>query len=84
MTIKDMREILVHFTDHEYDDYEVELFDFNNQRKLEWLEGCHSFSKPEKRITFPVRVEPVDGETIDKRLERMIKSVQNSSKNDKE
>ena len=72
MKIKELREILIHFTKPEYDDFEVLLWDYNNQRVIEWPEGMYALSKPDKRLTFPVKVEPVDGETIDERLKRMM------------
>jgi hypothetical protein len=55
MTIKDLREILIHFQDREYDDYEVELWDYKHQLPLKW-NVSHGFSKPDKRLTFPVDV----------------------------
>lgn len=55
MTIKELREILVHFQDREYDDYEVELWDYKHQQPLGWSVS-HGFSKPEKRLIFPVNV----------------------------
>lgn len=84
VTIKDLREILKHFTDYEYDDWKVCLWDFNNQREVEMVPGMHSVSRPDKQISFPVRVEPIDGEEIDRRLARMIKEVQNSNNNNNE
>lgn len=40
----------------------------------------YAFSKPDKCLTFPVEIEPVDGETIDKRLKRMMEEVKNDTK----
>lgn len=73
MTIKELREILVHFTDSKYDDYEVELFDYNSQEKLDWG-GMHGLSHPDKKLIFPVTVKPVDGITIEKRLQKLLKN----------
>lgn len=90
MKIKELRETLVHFTKPEYDDFDIALWDYNNQRDVEWTAGMYAFSKPDKRLTFPVKVEPVDGKTIDerlkrimpidKRLERMMEEVKNDTK----
>lgn len=78
MTIKDLREILVHFRDKEYNDYEVVLWDYNQQQPLEWG-GSYSFSKPQKRLCFPVTVTPVDGITIFERL-KQSQNVQEENK----
>lgn len=69
MTIKDLREILIHFSDRKYDDFEVILWDYNQQQALNWG-GSYSFSKPEKHLSFPVEVTPVDGITIFERLKQ--------------
>lgn len=74
MTIRDLKDILIHFQDRKYDDWEVTLWDFNNQRDLEWS-GGYAFSKPDKSITFSVKAEPIDGETIDERIKRIIKET---------
>ena len=74
MTIRDLKDILIHFQDRKYDDWEVTLWDFNNQRDLEWS-GGYAFSKPDKGITFSVKAEPIDGETIDERIKRIIKET---------
>ena len=71
MTIRDLREILIHFTDRKYDDYKVVLWDFQNQRELDWG-GSHGLSHPEKRLTFPVSAEPVDGVDIEARLKKIV------------
>ena len=78
MTIKDLREILIHFSDRKYDDFEVILWDYNHQQKLDWG-GCHAFSKPAKALSFAVEVPPVDGITVFERL----KQLQNVQEEDK-
>jgi hypothetical protein len=80
MKIKELQEILIHFTDPKYDDFDVVLWDYSNQRIIEWPEGMYALSKPEKSLTFPVKVEPVDGVTIDERLKRMMEKVKNDTK----
>ena len=72
MTIKDLREILIHYEGKEYDDWEVSLWDYNNQRDIIWHGGSYASSKETKSITFPVEVEPVDGEYIDERVKRLM------------
>ena len=72
MTIRDLREILIHYEGKEYDDWEISLWDYNNQRDIIWHGGSYSSSKETKSITFPVEVEPVDGEYIDERIKRLI------------
>lgn len=71
MKIKELRDILVHFTNSEYDDFDVELFDYNHQEELKWG-GSYSFSKPGKKLVFPVTVTPSDGITIEERLKKLI------------
>lgn len=71
MTIRELREIIVHFQDREYDDYDVTLFDYNGQQDLKWG-GSYAFSKTDKRLVFPVSVPPVDGITIEERLKKII------------
>lgn len=63
MTIKELREILKHFEDKEYDGYEVELWDYKHQQPLAWGPS-HGFSKIEKRLTFPVDVPYEDDATL--------------------
>lgn len=75
MTIKDLREILIHYEDKQYDDWNVTLFDYNNQRTLKVSSGMYSSSKETKSLTIPVEVEPVDGETIDKRIRRLMEEI---------
>lgn len=75
MTIKDLREILVHFQDHKYDEYEVELWDYNHQQNLGWGPSF-ALSHPEKRLTFPVDVKDVDGVTIMERLKKMKENIE--------
>lgn len=70
MTIKDLKDILVHFNDREYDDYEVVLWDYNHQQELNWG-GMHAWSLPEKKLTFAVEVPPVDGITVFERLKQL-------------
>lgn len=70
MTIRDLREILVHFNDSKFDDYEVVLWDYNHQQELVWG-GMHSLSHPSKQLSFPVEVPPVDGITVFERLKQL-------------
>ena len=79
MTIKDLREILIHYEDKQYDDWDVTLFDYNNQRTLKVSSGMYSSSKETKSLTIPVEVEPVDGETIDKRIKRLMEEIKKRS-----
>lgn len=79
MTIKDLREILIHFQDNEYDDYEVVLWDYNHQQKLQWG-GMHGLSHPNKELTFPVNVTPVDGVTIDERIKKLMGNAEMTTK----
>lgn len=72
MKVKDIREIFVHFTDKKYDNYEVRLWDYQNQRELSWGPS-YSLSHPDKEISFPVTAEPVDGVDIDERLKKIVK-----------
>lgn len=72
MTIKELREILIHYDGIEYDNWELSLWDYNNQRELKWASGTYASSKESKTISFPVEVEPVDGEYIDERVKRLI------------
>lgn len=77
MTIEDLKEILIHFEDKKYDNWEVVLWDYNHQQKLNWG-GSYSFSKPNKELSFSVEVPPVDGITVFERL----KQLQNVQKED--
>lgn len=79
MTIKDLREILIHFEDRKYDDYEVVLWDYNHQEKLQWG-GMHGLSHPDKELTFPVTVSPVDGVTVDERIKKVIGEYQKNTR----
>lgn len=76
MTIKYLREILKHYEDPQYDDWNITLFDYNNQRVLHVNDGTYASSKDKKSITFTVDVEPVDGETIDKRIKRLMAEIE--------
>lgn len=78
MTIKDLREVLVHFNDSKFDDYEVVLWDYNHQQELVWG-GMHSLSHPKKQLSFPVKVPPVDGITVFERL-KQLQNVQEKNK----
>lgn len=71
MTIKNLKDILIHFQDNKYDDYKITLWDYNQQQELNWG-GGYSFSKPDKTLTFPVDVPMVDNETIVQRLQKLI------------
>ena len=70
MTIKDLREILVHFEDRKYDNYEVVLWDYNHLQKLTWG-GSYGLSHPSKELSIPVEVPPVDGVTVFERLKQL-------------
>jgi len=70
MTIRDLKDLLIHFSDRKYDDYEVILWDYNHQQKLDWG-GMHSLSHPKKQLSFPVEVPPVDGITVFERLKQL-------------
>lgn len=70
MTIKDLKDILVHFNDRKYDGYEVVLWDYNHQQKLGW-EGMYALSHPEKKLSLVVEVPPVDGITVFERLKQL-------------
>ena len=75
MTIKFLREVLKHYEDKEYDDWNIVFFDYNNQRSLIAFDGTYASSKESKSLTFPVMVPPVDGVTIDKRVDSLLKSM---------
>ena len=83
MTVEFFREVLKHYEGHQYDDWEVQFFDYNNQRTIHIADGMYSSSKDTKSITFPVEVEPVDGETINKRLKRLMEEIENQKNNTK-
>lgn len=70
MTIKDLKGLLIHFNDRKYDDYEVVLWDYNHQQELNWG-GMHTLSHPNKKLSFPVEVPPVDGITVFERLKQL-------------
>ena len=72
MTVKFLREVLKHYEDKEYDDWKIELFDYNNQRSLEVLDGTYASSKESKIISFPVEVPPFDGVSLTERLKSII------------
>ena len=75
MKIKELKEILKHFEGREWDDFDIKLWDYNNQREIEWEGGSHAFSKPEKKLTFPVKVPPIDGKTIDERIKELYNTL---------
>lgn len=70
MTIRDLKDLLIHFNDRKYDDYEVILWDYNHQQELVWG-GMHSLSHSKKQLSFPVEVPPVDGITVFERLKQL-------------
>ena len=78
MTIKDLKDILVHFEDKKYDNHKVVLWDYNHQQELDWG-GTYSFSNPDKELIFAVSVTPVDGVTVFERLRQLL----NEKKEDK-
>lgn len=75
MTIKELKDILIHYEGREYNDWEIKLFDYNNQREIEWNGGAYASSRETKSITFPVELEPIDGEGINSRLKRLMKEI---------
>jgi hypothetical protein len=75
MKIEFLREILKHYEGKEYDDWEITLFDFNNQRTLKVADGTYASSKETKSITFPVMVEPVDGIAINERIKALLNEI---------
>ena len=76
MTIKALRDILIHYQGSEYDDWKVNLFDYNNQRDIKWNEGMYSSSKNDKVLTFPIEMEPIDGVEINRRIEKVMLDFQ--------
>lgn len=74
MTIKDLKDVLVHYQGEE-ENYEVVLWDYNNQRALEW-NVSHSSSKVSKQLVFPVKVDPVDGEEVFSKLRRLVEEYE--------
>ncbi len=76
MTIKDLRDILIHFTDRKYDDYEVTLWDYNHQQDCDWG-GGYSLSHPDKRLVFPITVNDVNEETITDRIKKVMDDLKN-------
>ena len=80
MTIRDLREILIHFEDKKYDNYEVVLWDYNNQQTLGWG-ASYALSHPEKELTFPVTVPPCDGVDV---FDRLLKLRERFDKNKNE
>ena len=79
MKIRDIKELLKHYGTHEYDDWDIVLWDYNNQRELAWKDGTYAVTKDTKHICFPVTVEPVDGVTIDERIKKLYEEI-NSKK----
>lgn len=65
MTIKDLREILIHFQERKYDNYKVELWDYENQRELDWG-GMYALSHPDKKLTFSVNAKKEEKRGEDK------------------
>jgi len=82
MTVKDLREIMIHFQDRKYDNYKISLWDFQNQRKLHW-NLSYGLSHPDKELSFPVTVEPVDGVQIEERLKKIVADYMRTRKVDK-
>lgn len=70
MTIRDLKDILIHFQDKQYDDYNVVLWDYNHQQELKWG-ASFALSHPSKTINFPVDVPPVDGLTVNERFKKL-------------
>lgn len=71
MTIKDLREILIHYEDSKYDDWKVVLWDYNQQQELEWG-GTYASSNPDKELTFPVKVQIKGQEEIFDKIKKIM------------
>ena len=71
MTIKDLKDILIHFTESKYDDFEVVLWDYNHQQDAEWG-GMYSLHKPDKKLIFPIGVKNVDEITLNERIKKLM------------
>ena len=80
MKLKFVKELMKHYDGHEYDDWDLEFWDYNNQRAIKVDEGMYSSSNPDKKIVFPVSVEPVDGITIDERLKKFVEEYNKNKK----
>ena len=80
MKLRFIKELMKHYGGHEYDDWDIEFWDYNNQRAINVSEGMYSSSKPDKKIVFPVTVEPVDGITIDERLKKFVEEYNKNKK----
>ena len=78
MKLKFVREILKHYEGHEYDDWDLVLWDYNNQREVKWSEGMYAASKDDKKISFPVEIEPVDGVQIEERIKKLYENIKNN------
>ena len=79
ITIRDLKEILIHFQDRKYDEYEVVLWDYNNQQKLSWG-GGYALSHPEKELSFPITVPPADGVAVTEKLRKLINEREENKK----
>ena len=79
MTLRDIKDFIAVFEDSECDDYEIILWDYNHQQKLK-TGGGYSLSHPDKEITIPVDVPPVDGVTIFERLKQLQDGIQKENK----
>jgi len=69
MTIREMRDLLKIYEDSKYDKWEIKLWDYENQRELNW-NISHSASNITKDITFPVTVPPIDGISIFEKIKK--------------
>lgn len=84
MKLKDLREILKHYEGREWDNVEVRLWDYNNQREAIWTGGSYGFSKTNMELTFPIEVPPVDGKTIDERIKELYNNIKEKENGTKE
>ena len=74
MTIKDLREILKHYEERKYDDWEFVIWDYQNQRRLEWL-GGYSSSNDDETLAISVINEPDDGVDIMDKLKKLTDEI---------
>lgn len=65
MTIKDLKNVLVHFQDRKYDDYEVVFWDSSRQLRMDAT--FTGLSHPDKEISFNVR--ELDSDRVYERMQ---------------
>ena len=54
MKIKEIKDLMMHFAESKYDDYNVVFWDYSRQRKMDGHFGA--LSHPEKEISIPIGV----------------------------